>query len=60
MAGGKKNKIVINKADFKKNPALVENLVTTRGSDRQIQWDELAARLGSHCENIIPLTPTQR
>ena len=22
MAGGKKNKIVINKADFKKNPAL--------------------------------------
>ena len=23
MAGGKKNKIVINKADFKKNPALV-------------------------------------
>ena len=24
MAGGKKNKIVINKADFKKNPALMQ------------------------------------
>ena len=32
MAGGKKNKIVINKADFKKNPALAPvHLETSEG-----------------------------